>query len=204
VTGARPAAGPGLLALGWCAELWPDSASVLTGRTIRVLDARQVRVWSAAHGSPLHPEGAAWTAADVGSVVGLSTAEVGDVLAQLTDLDLVAGIDPADPGPAAERLTLVPMAEGWGNTPQEPTVFRYGLGGTELARLPRVLYDAVSLAGRWPDLRTACHGLAALARQAGVPAQAAHDGDALLRWLVGALPRLCSSSVVALHPAGEA
>ncbi|RBY86106.1 hypothetical protein [Blastococcus sp. TF02A-26] len=197
------APGPGVLALGWCAELWPDGAGVLTGHSIRVLDARQLRVWRAAHGSPVHPEGAPWTAADVAAAVDLPAAEVDDVLASLAALDLVAGIDPADPGPAAERLTLLPLAEGWGNTPEEPTVFRYGLGGTELARLPRVLYDAVSLAGRWPDLRTACSELAALARQAGVPAPEDADGDALLRRLAGALPRLCGSSVVALHPAGE-
>lgn len=195
--------GPGILALGWCAELWPDSASVLTGATVRVLDARQVRVWRAAHGSPTHPEGAPWTAADVASALGSAVAEVDDVLAELAGLGLVTGIDPADPGPAAERLTLLPLAEGWGNTRAEPAVFRYGLGTTELARLPRLLYDAVSLAARWPDLRTACHGLASLARQAGVPAAQEEDGEALLRRLVGALPRLCSTSVVALHPAGE-
>jgi hypothetical protein len=198
VTGPGP--GPGVLAVGWCAERWPDSATVLAGHTVHALDAEQARVCAAAHGSPLHPEGAPWTPADVGRAAGRPA---DTVLAGLADLGLVVGVDPADPGPAAERLTLLPLADGWGNTPQEPTVFRYGLGGSELVRLPRVLYDAVSLAARWPDLRTACHGLATLARQAGVPTQQAHDGESLLRWLVGALPRLCSVSVVALHPAGE-
>jgi len=200
VTVPRPALGPGVLAVGWCAELGPDSASVLAGHTVRVLDAGQSRVWAAAHGSPLHPEGSPWTPSDVARAVGQPADAV---LGELAELGLVVGVDPADPGPAAERLTLLPLAEGWGNTPQEPTVFRYGLGGTELVRLPRVLYDAVSLAARWPDLRTACHGLATLARSAGVPTPQAHDGEQLLRWLVGALPRLCSASVVALHPAGE-
>lgn len=195
--------GPGLLALGWCYERWPDGASVAVGaRLLDPWDDETHRVWSAARGAPDHPAGRPWTPADVAAVAGTDLPRTVDLLGELVAQGAVVGVDPADPRPTASRLTLLPLAEGWGNSAAEPTVFRYGLGDLELARLPRTLHDALSLAHRWPDLAAACDGLADLARSAGLPTPG--DGDELLRDLVGQLPALTALGLVALQPAGEA
>lgn len=196
--------GPGLLAVGWRYELWPDGASVLVGRRpLDEWDAVTHRVWAATRGAPRHPVGQPWTPADVARTAGTGEQETLATLAALVEAGAVVGVDPADPRPVARTLTLLPLAEGWGNSAAEPTVFRYGIGDVELARLPRVLHDALSLVHRWPDLAAACDGLAGLARDAGVPMTEAHDADALLRLVVGSLPAWCALGLACLQPAGE-
>lgn len=184
---------PVLVAVGWRSELWPHGATVLLGGRPVVLDAREHRVWTATLGDPRHPADVPWTAHEVAATAQLPRSGTDEVLASLIARGLVVEVDPADPAAAARRLTLLPLAEGWGNTAQEPDTFRYGLGGVELVRLPRLLHDGVSLAGRWAHLADAAAGLAA---------QAGTGADEELRRLVGALPLLCGLGVVALQPAG--
>jgi hypothetical protein len=182
-----------LVAVGWRLELWPHGATVLLGGRPAVLDTDEHRVWTAALGDPRHPADLPWTAHHVATTARLPRPEVDAVLRSLTERGLVVEVDPADPRPAARGLTLLPLAEGWGNTAQDPATFRYGLGGVELVSLPRLLHDGLSLAGRWPHLADAAAGLAA---------QAGTDALAELRRLLGALPLLCGLGVAAVQPAG--
>lgn len=195
--------GPGLLALGWCYELWPDRAAVLVGRRLpEPWDARTHRVWAATRGAPGWPVGQPWTAADVARTAGVDEPEAAAVLERLVEQGAVVGVDPADPRPAARTLTLLPLAEGWGTDPADPAVHRYGLGDVELARVPWVLHNVLALAHRWPDLGAACDAVAGFARDAGTPVDG--DGDGVLRLAVGSLPALCALGLVCLQPAGEA
>lgn len=203
----------GLLAVGWQSGVYRDdpvdgenSAYVVLGERMERLPEELYLVWRAAHGAPDHPATRPWTAADVTALAARSqvpAAAVGPALAELGRRGLVAEVGTEGAGRAAfaRRHTLVPLAEGLGNTPEQPTVFSYGFAGRPLVQLPRMLYETVALAHRWPDLSAACTGLAGFAAAAGLAQRDATDADRLLASLVGALPVLCSLHVVHLAPA---
>ena len=205
----------GLVAVGWQSGVYTDdpvdgqsSAYVHLGSLSERLDEDVYLVWRAAHGAPDHPADRPWTAADVTALAArarVPSSAVVPALAQLVDRGLVAEIGAGATGQAhfARRHTLVPLAEGRGNTPEAPGVFSYGFAGRSLVELPRMLYETVALAHRWPDLHAACAGMAALAAEAGMPQQEARDPEQLLSALVGTLPVLCSLHVVHLAPAGR-
>jgi hypothetical protein len=177
-----------------------DEFHVRVGAELRRLPSTDFSVWAMAHGPADHVP-RPWTAdelADQARAVGLPDAP--DRLVHLLETGLVALAAPGtESGRAlAQRVRMVPLVLGLGNSAENPDAYSVGLPGRPLAVLSAAAYDLFEWATMETSLWRACEGAAATAARVGIEDPLASDPDAVLASLLGDLHRLLTPNAVCL------
>ena len=177
-----------------------DQFDVRIGATLHSLTSAEFGVWAMAHGPADHvprpwtPDALAAQAAAVG------LPDCSRRLGRLEDQGLVALAAPGTSSARelAERVRMVPLVLGLGNSAEAPDAYSVGLPGRPLAVLSAAAYDLFEWAHMETSLWRACEGAAATAARVGVTDTAATDPAALLGSLLGDLHRLLTPNAVHL------
>jgi hypothetical protein len=177
-----------------------DDFHVRVGAQLQRLSAADFSVWAMAHGPADHVP-RPWTPAELAAqadAVGLPDAP--DRLAHLQEVGLVAL---AAPGGGtglelAQRVRMVPLVLGLGNSADSPDAYSVGLPGRPLAVLSAAAYDLFEWATMETSLWRACEGAAATAARVGLDDPSASDPEALLASLLSDLHRLLTPNAVCL------
>ena len=177
-----------------------DEFHVRVGAELQRLTSTDFSVWAMAHGPADHVP-RPWTSAELvaqARTVGLADAV--DRLARLAETGLVAFAAPgAESGIAlAQRVRMVPLVLGLGNSADNPDAYSVGLPGRPLAVLSAAAYDLFEWATMETSLWRACQGAAATAARVGIEDPQASDPEALLASLLEDLHRLLTPNAVCL------
>jgi hypothetical protein len=177
-----------------------DEFHVRVGAELRRLPSTDFSVWAMAHGPADHVP-RPWTAAELADqarAVGLPDAP--DRLVHLLETGLVALAAPGtESGRAlAQRVRMVPLVLGLGNSAENPDAYSVGLPGRPLAVLSAAAYDLFEWATMETSLWRACEGAAATAARVGIEDPLASDPDAVLASLLSDLHRLLTPNAVCL------
>jgi hypothetical protein len=177
-----------------------DHFDVRVGATLHSLTAAEFGVWAMAHGPADHVP-RPWTPAELAAQA--ATVHLPDAPQRLTELEqrgLVALAAPGtDSGRAlAQRVRMVPLVLGLGNSAEAPDAYSVGLPGRALAVLSAAAYDLFEWAHMETSLWRACEGAAATAARVGITDATATDPGALLGSLLGDLHRLLTPNAVYL------
>ena len=177
-----------------------DQFDVRVGAALHSLTAAEFGVWAMAHGPADHvprpwtPEALAHQASAVG-LTGFA-----ERLARLEADGLVALAAPgtASARELAQRVRMVPLVVGLGNSAQAPDAYSVGLPGRPLAVLSAAAYDLFEWAHMETSLWRACEGAAATAARVGLSDAESTDPEGLLTSLLGDLHRLLTPNAVCL------
>jgi hypothetical protein len=177
-----------------------DEFHVRVGAELQRLSSTDFSVWAMAHGPADHVP-RPWTSEELAAqarAVGLADAP--DRLARLQEIGLVALAAPGtETGLAlAQRVRMVPLVLGLGNSAENPDAYSVGLPGRPLAVLSAAAYDLFEWATMETSLWRACQGAAATAARVGIEDPLASDPEALLASLLGDLHRLLTPNAVCL------
>jgi hypothetical protein len=177
-----------------------DEFHVRVGAELQRLTSTDFSVWAMAHGPADHVP-RPWTSAELAEqarTVGLADAP--DRLARLQEAGLVALAAPGtESGVAlAQRVRMVPLVLGLGNSAENPDAYSVGLPGRPLAVLSAAAYDLFEWATMETSLWRACQGAAATAARVGIEDPQASDPEALLAALLEDLHRLLTPNAVCL------
>ncbi|MGY5884407.1 hypothetical protein [Modestobacter lacusdianchii] len=177
-----------------------DQFDVRVGAALHSLTSAEFGVWAMAHG-PADHVARPWTPdalADQAASVGLP--DCGRRLTELAEQGLVALAAPgtASARALADRVRMVPLVLGLGNSAEAPDAYSVGLPGRPLAVLSAAAYDLFEWAHMETSLWHACEGAAATAARVGITDTTATDPEALLTSLLGDLHRLLTPNAVHL------
>jgi hypothetical protein len=177
-----------------------DEFHVRVGAQLRRLSAADFSVWAMAHGPADHVP-RPWTSDELAAqarTVGLADAP--QRLARLEESGLVAFAAPGtESGLAlAQRVRMVPLVLGLGNSAANPDAYSVGLPGRPLAVLSAAAYDLFEWATMETSLWRACQGAAATAARVGIEDPLASDPEAVLASLLADLHRLLTPNAVCL------
>jgi len=177
-----------------------DEFHVRVGAELHRLTSPDFGVWAMSHGPADHVP-RPWTPEALSAqadAVGLPDAT--DRLARLQEQGLVALAAPGtESGVAlAQRVRLVPLVLGLGNSAENPDAYSVGLPGRPLVVLSAAAYDLFEWAHMERSLWAACEGAAATAARVGLDDPLVTDPEALLTSLLGDLHRLLTPNAVHL------
>jgi hypothetical protein len=177
-----------------------DEFHVRVGAQLQRLSATDFSVWAMAHGPADHVP-RPWTSAELSAqarTVGLVDAP--DRLARLQEDGLVAFAAPGTGSGVAlaQRVRMVPLVLGLGNSAENPDAYSVGLPARPLAVLSAAAYDLFEWATMETSLWRACQGAAATAARVGIQDAQASDPEALLASLLADLHRLLTPNAVCL------
>jgi hypothetical protein len=177
-----------------------DEFHVRVGADLQRLSAADFSVWAMAHGPADHVP-RPWTGdelADQARTVGLADAP--DRLARLFETGLVALAAAGTPSglALAQRVRMVPLVLGLGNSAANPDAYSVGLPGRPLAVLSAAAYDLFEWSTMETSLWRACQGAAATAARVGIEDPLASDPEAVLAALLADLHRLLTPNAVCL------
>jgi hypothetical protein len=177
-----------------------DEFHVRVGADLQRLSAADFSVWAMAHGPADHVP-RPWTGdelADQARTVGLADAP--DRLARLYETGLVALAAAGTPSglALAQRVRMVPLVLGLGNSAANPDAYSVGLPGRPLAVLSAAAYDLFEWSTMETSLWRACQGAAATAARVGIEDPLASDPEAVLAALLADLHRLLTPNAVCL------
>jgi len=177
-----------------------DQFDVRVGAALHSLTAAEFGVWAMAHGPADHVP-RPWTPEELAhqaSAVGLT--DFAERLARLEADGLVALAAPGTPSARelAQRVRMVPLVVGLGNSAQAPDAYSVGLPGRPLAVLSAAAYDLFEWAHMETSLWRACEGAAATAARVGLSDAESTDPERLLTSLLGDLHRLLTPNAVCL------
>jgi hypothetical protein len=175
-----------------------DEFHVRVGADLQRLSAADFSVWAMAHGPADHVP-RPWTGdelADQARTVGLADAP--DRLARLFETGLVALAAAGTPSglALAQRVRMVPLVLGLGNSAANPDAYSVGLPGRPLAVLSAAAYDLFEWSTMETSLWRACQGAAATAARVGIEDPLASDPEAVLAALLADLHRLLTPNPV--------
>ncbi|SDF98214.1 hypothetical protein [Klenkia brasiliensis] len=197
-----------LLPLGHSLGLDADRGAVQVrlGADVEELGLAEFAVWSLAHGDPAGGD-APWGTAGVlaaADQAGLAGAE--EHLGSLVGRGLLARVEPGGPSARdlADRVRLLPLTTGRGNTAQQPLVYRLGTADHLLAVASSTTYDLVAWAHLETSLWRACAAAAAVAARAGATDPGLVEPEELLTGLLTALHALLATGAVCLDTWGVA
>ena len=181
-----------------------DEFHVRVGAELQRLTSTDFSVWAMAHGPADHVP-RPWTSAELAAqarTVGLADAP--DRLTRLQEAGLVALAAPGtESGVAlAQRVRMVPLVLGLGNSAENPDAYSVGLPGRPLAVLSAAAYDLFEWATMETSLWRACEGAAATAARVGIDDPLASDPESLLTSLLSDLHRLLTPNAVCLDTWG--
>ncbi|GAA3388208.1 hypothetical protein [Cryptosporangium minutisporangium] len=160
----------------------------------RLADETELDVWGIAHGLPdeLTLRGAWTRAAVLAAAAQAGHADVEPVLDSLLDRGLAVEVRPGTEQARefARHHRIQPLLLGLGRAPGEE-LDGIGVPGLVLAlrATPRVL-EVWEWAHLWPDLWSACEGLAEAARDTGRTEPSDADPDQVLTFVLGAVQTL--------------
>jgi len=177
-----------------------DQFDVRVGAELHSLTSPEFGVWAMAHG-PADHRPRPWTPdALAGQAAAVGLPDSADRLARLEEQGLVALAAPgtASAQELAERVRMVPLVLGLGNSAEAPDAYSVGLPGRPLAVLSAAAYDLFEWAHMETSLWRACEGAAATAARVGIADTTATDPGALLTSLLGDLHRLLTPNAVHL------
>jgi hypothetical protein len=177
-----------------------DEFHVRVGADLQRLSAADFSVWAMAHGPADHVP-RPWTGdelADQARTIGLADAP--DRLARLYETGLVALAAAGTPSglALAQRVRMVPLVLGLGNSAANPDAYSVGLPGRPLAVLSAAAYDLFEWSTMETSLWRACQGAAATAARVGIEDPLASDPEAVLAALLADLHRLLTPNAVCL------
>jgi hypothetical protein len=177
-----------------------DEFHVRVGADLLRLSSADFSVWAMAHGPADHVP-RPWTPAELAEqarTVGLPDAP--DRLAHLAETGLVAFAAPGTVSglALAQRVRMVPLVLGLGNSAANPDAYSVGLPGRPLAVLSAAAYDLFEWATMETSLWRACQGAAATATRVGIEDPLAGDPEAVLAALLADLHRLLTPNAVCL------
>jgi len=177
-----------------------DEFHVRVGAQLRRLSATDFSVWAMAHGPADHVP-RPWTGDELAAqarTVGVTDAP--QRLAALHESGLVGFAAPGtESGLAlAQRVRMVPLVLGLGNSAANPDAYSVGLPGRPLAVLSAAAYDLFEWATMETSLWRACQGAAATAARVGIEDPLASDPEAVLASLLADLHRLLTPNAVCL------
>jgi hypothetical protein len=177
-----------------------DEFHVRVGAELQRLTSTDFSVWAMAHGPADHVP-RPWTGEELAAqarTVGL--ADAADRLARLQEAGLIAFAAPGTPSGVAlaQRVRMVPLVLGLGNSAENPDAYSVGLPGRPLAVLSAAAYDLFEWATMETSLWRACQGAAATAARVGIEDPQASDPEALLASLLEDLHRLLTPNAVCL------
>ncbi len=196
-----------LLPIGHSLGLGDQGAvEVRLGAAVEELPLEEFALWALAHGDP---SGGAepWGAERV-----LAAAERAGQADPATHLQALEGrglLVRVTPGEAsaralADRVRLLPLALGLGNTRVQPQVYRIGRTGEVLAVGSSTTYDLFTWAHMETSLWRACVASGAVAARAGATDPGLVDPDELLTGLLSTLHPLLTTGTVCLDTWGVA
>ncbi|MCO7221992.1 hypothetical protein [Klenkia sp. PcliD-1-E] len=182
------------------------AVQVRLGADVEELDLAEFAVWSLAHGDPAGGD-APWGAAGVlaaAEQAGLAGAE--GHLASLAGRGLLARVEPGGPSARdlADRVRLMPLTTGLGNTARSPLVHRMGTTDHLLAVGSSTTYDLFAWAHLETSLWRACTAAATIAARAGATDPGLVEPAELLTGLLTALHPLLATGAVCLDTWGVA
>ena len=139
-------------------------------QSIPLSDEEQFDVWSLAHGNPAWSEAREWTLADVWeAATNVGVRDPARVTAELLDSGALVEVERATDAMVdfASAYRLEPLLVGLGNGPSEP-LDQIGVPGLlSAAKVAPRIYELWQWAHVWPDLWSACEGLAAVSAELG-------------------------------------
>ena len=177
-----------------------DQFDVRVGAALHSLTSAEFGVWAMAHG-PADHVARPWTPAElVAQAAAVALPEAPERLARLQEQGLVALAAPGTDSARelAERVRMVPLVLGLGNSSRAPDAYAVGLPGRPLAVLSATAYDLFEWAHMETSLWRACEGAAATAAQVGITDPTATEPGALLGSLLSDLHRLLTPNAVYL------
>jgi hypothetical protein len=177
-----------------------DEFHVRVGADLQRLSAADFSVWAMTHGPADHVP-RPWTVDELAvqaRTVGLADAP--DRLVRLHETGLVAFAAPGtESGLAlAQRVRMVPLVLGLGNSAGNPDAYSVGLPGRPLAVLSAAAYDLFEWSTMETSLWRACQGAASTAARVGIDDPLASDPEAVLTALLADLHRLLTPNAVCL------
>jgi hypothetical protein len=182
------------------------AVQVRLGADVEELALEEFAVWSLAHGDPAGgdaPWGPAGVLAAAGRA-GLAGAE--RHLGALVGRGLLARVEPGGPSARdlADRVRLLPLTTGLGNTAQQPLVYRMGTADHLLAVGSSTTYDLFQWAHMETSLWRACTAAAAVAARAGATDPGLVEPEELLTGLLTSLHPLLATTAACLDTWGVA
>jgi hypothetical protein len=164
---------------------------VRVGGEIIDLDPVHFAAWTAAHGAPTEDG-----AAPIVTLGGLGARYGEEVVVGLVRDRLLAAIVPH--AEFAQEHRLLALAQGLGNTPEQPWLFSVGLLYQPMAVMTGAMYDLWQWAGLSPDLWSACEEAAEAAKEAGATEDQYTDPEQMLAGAISVLPQLLAARVACL------
>ena len=209
--GAPPPPAELLLPVGHSLGLGDRGAvEVRLGSVVEDLPLEEFSVWALAHGDPegaTDPGAQPWGATGVLAAAG--RAGLADAEGHLGTLEARGLLVRATPGEAsaralADRVRLLPLAVGLGNTGARPQVYRMGRPGEPQAIGSSTTYDLCTWAHMETSLWRACVAAGAVAARAGATDPGLVDPDELLTGLLSSLHPMLATGAVCLDTWGVA
>ncbi|SDP52376.1 hypothetical protein SAMN05660199_04127 [Klenkia soli] len=182
------------------------AVEVRLGAAVEELPLEEFSLWALAHGDPDGGD-RPWGADQV--LAAAARAGLADAAEHLSALEQRGLLVRATPGAAsaralADRVRLLPLAIGLGNTRVQPQVYRMGRSDELLAVGSSTTYDLFTWAHMETSLWRACVASAAVASRAGASDPGLVDPDELLTGLLSTLHPLLVTGAVCLDTWGVA
>lgn len=185
----------------------PEYWEVRLGAESEELDADEFRVWGRAFLDPPRHERLEVNRQSVlrdAVAAGLGPADPVPVLERLVDRGLLLEYDTDGPYEKVfRRIKLFPLAEGMGNTPEEPDLNHIGHNGVSLVKVSSVVFGLWAVSSLDASLWDSCVGMDGDNSQdiAGGMDLVRVTADDAARQIAGTLPMLISAGCAFLDPA---
>ena len=207
VTPPPPSAADLLLPVGHSLGLGDQGAvEVRLGASVEELPLEEFSLWALAHGDPDGGDEPWGTDRVLAAAEQAGLADAGTHLDTLEQRGLLVRATPGEASARAlaDRVRLLPLALGLGNTRVQPQVYRLGRSGEVLAVGSSTTYDLVTWAHMETSLWRACVASGAVAARAGATDPGLVDPDELLTGLLSTLHPLLTTGTVCLDTWGVA